>query len=252
MSSQAAAAQFDIQAERPRRAVLAAGGTLPGDRGSSTPGSARRVRLAVEMCILFIGAPIVMMWAIHALRLPLFVVLQPLLIGIVIYLLWDRGFLVRRELTRGFPLAELFSMLAVFASAALALGVLVAQELPGSFLAFPRYRPSLWLMVMILYPLMSVIVQELVYRTFFFHRYGPLFGERRGLAIAANGVLFGFGHIIFGNWVAVAGTLFLGLLVAWRYERTRSFWAAWLEHSLYGWLVFTIGIGGYFFTGVAP
>lgn len=251
MSSQAAAAQFDIQAERPSRTLLAAGGTLPGNRERDTPGSARRVRLAVEMTVLFIGAPIAMTWAIHSLRLPLFLVLQPMLIGLVLYLLWDRGFHLRRELARGFALGELVSMLAVFVCAALALGVFVALELPELLLAFPRYRPAMWLMVVTLYPLMSVLAQELVYRTFFFHRYGPLFGDRRHVAIATNGVLFGFGHIIFGNWIAVTGTLFLGLLVAWRYERTRSFWAAWLEHSLYGWLVFTIGIGGFFFTGVA-
>jgi hypothetical protein len=41
------------------------------------------------------------------------------------------------------------------------------------------------------------------------------------------------------------------MLLAYRYEATRSFWAVWIEHTLWGWLVFTIGLGGYFFTGVS-
>ena len=32
---------------------------------------------------------------------------------------------------------------------------------------------------MMLYPVFSVVPQELVFRTFFFHRYGPLFGSAR-------------------------------------------------------------------------
>jgi membrane protease YdiL (CAAX protease family) len=95
-----------------------------------------------------------------------------------------------------------------------------------------------------------VIPQELIYRTFFFHRYGPLFGEARWLAVAVNGLLFGFAHIIFGSYVSIVLTALLGFLIAWRYERTRSFWGAWLEHTIYGCLIFTIGLGRYFFTGI--
>jgi hypothetical protein len=25
----------------------------------------------------------------------------------------------------------------------------------------------------------------------------------------------------------------------------------WIEHTLWGWLVFTVGLGGFFFTGIA-
>ena len=103
---------------------------------------------------------------------------------------------------------------------------------------------------MLLYPLMSVAVQELVYRTFFFHRYGVLFGNAWWLAILLNGVLFGLGHIVIGTPLAVYGTMLTGTLFAWRYAMTRSFWAVFLEHTLWGGLVFTVGLGRYFFTGV--
>jgi CAAX protease family protein len=42
-----------------------------------------------------------------------------------------------------------------------------------------------------------------------------------------------------------------GLIFAYRFARTRSFFAVWLEHALYGDLIFTIGLGRFFFTGVA-
>ena len=103
---------------------------------------------------------------------------------------------------------------------------------------------------MLLYPLMSAAPQELIYRTFFFHRYGALFGRAWGFAIALNAVLFGFGHIVVGTEVAVIGTMATGALFAVRYALTRSFWAVYLEHTLWGGLVFTVGLGRFFFTGV--
>jgi len=94
-----------------------------------------------------------------------------------------------------------------------------------------------------------VLAQEFMYRAFFFHRYGPLFSSR-WMLIGVNAMVFSLGHVLFRNWIALGGTLIAGLLLAWRYERTRSFWAVWVEHVLWGWLVFTIGLGVFFFTGI--
>ena len=48
----------------------------------------------------------------------------------------------------------------------------------------------------------------------------------------------------------MVGTVATGLLFALRYAVTRSFWAVYLEHTLWGALVFTVGLGRFFFTGV--
>jgi hypothetical protein len=231
--------------------TLRAGGSLPRAAPFARPGGLRRLRLIVELAVIFIGAPLAMTYAIHGLRLPLFVVLPPVLGVLILYLLWDDSFRVRRELARGFPITELGAILATFLIAGGAITAFVHQQMPGLFLNLPLYRPGLWLTIVTFYPLMSVLAQELVYRTFFFHRYGPLFGEWRWLAIATNGVLFGFGHLMFANWLAVVGTFVLGTLLAHRYERTRSYWAVCVEHTLYGWLIFTVGLGTFFFTGVS-
>jgi membrane protease YdiL (CAAX protease family) len=230
---------------------IAAAGTLPRPAWIAQPSRARQVRLALEILVVFVGGPLAMTYAIYVARTPLFAALLPVLLGMLAFLLLDRTFSLKRELARGFGRADLASMVAILAVCGGAVALYVAIEMPERFLSMPRNRPGTWRKVLTVYPFLSVLVQEFVYRTFFFHRYGPLFGSRPALAILASGLLFGFGHVIFRNWVAVIGTALTGVLFAWRYARTGSYWAAWLEHTLWGWLVFTVGLGGFFFTGVS-
>lgn len=233
------------------RGAIEAGGSLPRNEALVTPGPARRLRLLIELTLVFVCAPVAITLALYGFRIPLFMILPPVLGGVVLYLLWDKTFHVRGELYRGFARSELWSILAIFVVVASVVTIFVATQMPQVFLNFPRDRPRLWLFVLFAYPIASVMAQELIYRTFFFHRYGPLFGDRRWIAILVNGSLFGFGHVMFYSTVAIVLSAAIGCLLAWRYDRTRSFWAVWLEHSLYGALVFTIGLGAYFFTGVA-
>ena len=226
--------------------VLCAGGTLSVPQ--LTP-AARAWRLA-EMALLYGAAPFAVDRAVHGYSVPVFIALLPVLAIILLVLVFDRTFSLRRELSRGFSLAQLASILAVFAVGGGNVATYVAEYHPALFLEFPRNRPDVYLRIMLLYPLMSVAVQELVYRTFFFHRYGVLFGGAWWLAILLNGVLFGIGHVVIGTPLAVYGTMATGTLFAWRYVMTRSFWAVFIEHTLWGALVFTVGLGRYFFTGV--
>lgn len=226
---------------------LAAGGTL----SPAKPGPAMRAWLVAEMAALFIVAPLAMREAVHAGHVPLFMALTPVLVVVVLFLLADRRFALVRELRRGFGARTLLSVLAVFAVGAAAVSWWVLNTHPGWFLEFPRHRPETFKRIVLAYPFLSVLAQEIVYRTFFFHRYGPLFAGRRGPAVLFNGALFGFAHIVVGKPEAMAATCLTGWLFAWRYVTTRSLWAVWLEHTLWGWLVFTAGIGRFFFTGVA-
>jgi len=228
-----------------------AAGTLPRARHIAHPKTARRLHLWLEMVAIFVLGPLAMTYAIYELRVPLFAALMPVLVGVSTFLLLDRTFELRRELTHPFAAREILSILFIVVLGAAAVGAWVAEHMPREFLSMPRERPHVWRRVLFAYPVLSVLAQEFVYRTFFFHRYGPLFGRRRWLAILVSGLLFGFGHVIFKNWVAVAGTALTGVLFAWRYVRTRSFWAVWIEHMLWGWLVFTVGLGSYFYTGVS-
>jgi membrane protease YdiL (CAAX protease family) len=121
---------------------------------------------------------------------------------------------------------------------------------PGVFLSFPRQRPWIWAIVVVLYPLLSVWPQEMIYRAFFYRRYAPLFGIGSGYVLASS-LAFGYMHIIFINPVAVVLSVLGGLLFAWNYVRHQSLGLVSLEHSLYGCLIFTIGLGRFFFVGTA-
>jgi membrane protease YdiL (CAAX protease family) len=119
---------------------------------------------------------------------------------------------------------------------------------PQLLFSFPRQRPQLYAMVMVLYPLLSVYPQEIVFRAFFHHRYRDLFGGRTAL-IAASGAAFGYAHVVFENWVALALSVAGGVLFAHTYERSQSTLAVSIEHALYGCLIFTVGLGQFFYHG---
>ena len=142
-----------------------------------------------------------------------------------------------------------------------ALPGIAARALVGALAVFglaralgPRAIPdaatgsTAWLIGLVLYPLISAWPQELVYRVFFFHRYGPLFGSRAVL-VAANALAFGALHLVYASPVAPLLSVAAGALLASTYARTQTLAPVWLEHSLYGLAVFALGLGGYFFDG---
>lgn len=117
--------------------------------------------------------------------------------------------------------------------------------IPKYLFVLPLHRPMFWVAVLLLYPLWSVIPQELIYRSFFFERYRIIFRNDKVMAVA-SAALFAFLHIVFHNWIAVAGTFVIGLFWSFAYMRHRSFAAVTLEHSIVGIILFTIGLGVFF------
>lgn len=128
------------------------------------------------------------------------------------------------------------------------LGLAVRVFAPQLLFSFLKRAPGLWALVMLLYPLVSVYPQELIYRAFFFHRYQPLFGG--GIAmLLASAFAFGFVHIIFGNWLAVILCIIGGFLFSLTYQHTGSLPFACLDHAIFGNFIFTIGLGQFFYHG---
>lgn len=140
------------------------------------------------------------------------------------------------------------SILFTFVVAALWLWFGVHRFAPALELNFVRRQPAFWALVMVLYPVLSVYPQGLLYRAFFFHRYASLF-HGQWMMILASAAAFAFMHIIFRNWIAVALTCAGGLLFAFRYDQTGSLAVSSFEHALYGCWLFTIGLGQYFYHG---
>lgn len=144
--------------------------------------------------------------------------------------------------------AWLPAVLAMFAlaAAAIALGVYLAR--PQLLFGFVRTHPAFWAAVMVLYPLLSVCPQGIIYRAFFVQRYGALFPQGWALLLA-SAAAFAFSHIIFRSPWSVALTFVAGLLFAWRYSATGSLLVSNVEHALYGCWMFTVGLGALFYHG---
>lgn len=146
--------------------------------------------------------------------------------------------------------ANLWRVLARAVAISAFLAIMTWWLLPDAFLALPRTHPLFWLVIMVAYPLLSVWPQEILYRAFLYYRYAPIFGTGRGY-VAASAAAFGFAHVIFLNWPAVVMTVAGGFLFARDYARHRSLTLVCLEHALYGCVIFTVGLGRFFFTGAA-
>ncbi len=169
--------------------------------------------------------------------------------GIITFILFrDKSFDNKRFFSIDKLLDYLPKILLRFIIIALLLFFFVYFYQPWTFLKFPHYRPWLWALVMLLYPALSAYTQEIVYRAFFFHRYGKLVGSG-WIMILSNALVFAFLHIIYDNWIAIGFSLLGGILFARTYRDTGSILVAAIEHGIYGGYVFTVGLGLYFYEG---
>lgn len=137
--------------------------------------------------------------------------------------------------------------------AGLALALLLGFVLlvkPGNFLNLPKEHLGLWAVFMLLYPVLSVLPQELVYRVYIFEVHKGILSPP-AWALLGSALAFAWMHIIFAGCFAVVSTFMAGVALAWNYKQNRSqpgaIWPLLLEHSLYGQIVFTVGLYQYFF-----
>jgi uncharacterized protein len=220
--------------------------------------SNRKAWLIGEMLLLFAGGPLILYFLVYRWHVPLVAILPFVLAGFLTLLFRQKDQTWRADLRRIPKRRDVLSIFALFLIAGGLLTIFTYWRYPQSFLSFPRYNTPLWLLVMTFYPLISVTTQELLYRVLYFHRYARVMNGAGALTIAVNAALFATMHaILFAyrgtpfHWEAVAISFAGGLIFAYRFTRTRSFLAVALEHALYGDLIFTIGLGRFFFTGVA-
>ncbi len=216
------------------------------------PGAAsRRQRIAAairiaELLGLFVLLPALLRWRlVPAPRLAVLAIVTAACVGV----LWrDPTFDRSRLWSFGDLRAARRALTARAALAAAVISALVLLLRPAALLALPRDEPALWIAGLALYPFVSAWPQEVLYRVFFFHRYGPLFSTRAGLT-AASAAAFGFLHAIYPNLVAPLLSAPAGLLLALTYRRTATMGPVWLEHTIYGLLLFTLGLGEFFYDG---
>jgi membrane protease YdiL (CAAX protease family) len=195
---------------------------------------------AIEFVLLFVVGPALFAFTRH--RIPAIPALW-VLTGWCLYVLLNDPSFDRARLWNTAPfLHALPSILALF-TLAVGIGVaLVLRFKRDLFLGLVRSNPSLWGLLMVAYPVLSVYPQGIVFRAFFFERYHDIFGPR-WLLVLASAFAFTWVHVIFRNPIALVLTGFGGLLFAMRYVQTSSLFVTSFEHALYGCAIFTIGVG---------
>ena len=109
----------------------------------------------------------------------------------------------------------------------------------------PKTNLQLWLVVIFVYPFLSVIPQEVVYRVYFFQRYFPK-NNNFFFLIILNLIVFSYGHIVFNNFHAILITAIVSPIFTFAYLR-KSFLTCVVLHSLGGQVIFTLGLGKYFY-----
>ena len=113
---------------------------------------------------------------------------------------------------------------------------------PSALFYVPRTNIPLFVVILFVYTFLSVWPQEVIYRTFFFERYGSLF-KSKSLLIFINAIVFSLAHIFFKNTLVTVLTFIGGLLFGLTYLKYRSTTLVSIEHALYGNWLFTVGMG---------
>lgn len=194
---------------------------------------------AFELTVLFVIMPL--LYVVDVLPVHKVVPLVMLLAYCVIVLLVNKP----RNENRFSLIANWRFILFRFTIIALVVFLAIRFVLHVPFFADLEHNRKLFYMIL-MYPLLSVLPQEIIFREFFFYRYALLF-KSSSLLMAANIVLFVFAHLYFGSWIVTVFTLVGGTIFTLTYRQTRSLLVVSIEHTLYGLLVLSSGLGEYFY-----
>jgi membrane protease YdiL (CAAX protease family) len=203
----------------------------------------KRVYLLTEFVLLFLFFPLLLLFEGDLMHPSS--ILFPLVVFIFIILRFQTDF-KWKELWH-FPVTRpsLLSHLGIaFVVSLLLLGWVYYFDRDNLF-NLPAGNWKLWLLMTIFYPLFSVFTQEIIFRTYIFRRYERLFGNGMTI-ILISALVFSFAHIFYFHPVSLVLTFILGLYLGLIYQKTRSVLFASFMHGLYGNMVFTIGLGQYF------
>lgn len=204
----------------------------------------RLLFLVIEFAAIYVIVPLL----IYYRRIPNLPIPYLLFIALLAFLLLrsDPTFRLSQLYSWGNIRPFLPTLLIRDGACVLGLGIAVYFLAPQLLFSLIRRSPLLWVLIFLLYPLLSVYPQEFLYRAFFFHRYQPLFGRGLGMLLAST-LAFGFVHIIFRNWLSVGLSLIGGFLFSLTYQSSGSLLLACLDHAIFGNFLFTIGLGQFFY-----
>lgn len=195
-----------------------------------------------ELLVLFVGVPFVL--AVFLPPRALYPVLGAGCVVGIILLHFTQGFRWR-ELLGGVRWLEILGLgVVTFVVASFVCWLILPERLWFILI----HAPQVMLGIGILYPIIQVVPQELVYRALFFERYGHLFSSQRQ-AIFVNAVLFSFGHLMYWHPIVWIATFIGSFLFTHAYFRPRGFVQACALHGIAGTAIFASGLGWLFYSG---
>src|SRR5690606_19564305 len=135
-----------------------------------------------------------------------------------------------------------------FFAAVLAVVLAIIQwRWPGREFALLLGSPGMMALIFVLYPLLSALPQELVFRVLWFRRYGAVLPRGRA-GLALNAAAFALAHLMYWSATVLAMTFCGGLIFALAYRRWGLPMALAL-HAVAGWAIFGGGLGILFYSG---
>ncbi len=217
----------------------------PPRRPAATFASAARW---LELLLIFVALPILAFLMRASLQLWLIPLLLTLALFCYVLMVRDTRFKRFRLLNAEQVPRLLKRRLPVFIIGALLCALGYAVTGGSRWFDLPMQATTSWLVLLVVYPLLSAWPQELIFRTFLFHRYKTIIPRKRHRTWL-SAVAFAFAHIVYANPVAVLLALIGGILFAYTYAKTRSTLACVVEHSLWGIWLFSLGLGQYLDSG---
>jgi membrane protease YdiL (CAAX protease family) len=125
----------------------------------------------------------------------------------------------------------------------------ISHYFPNYLFLFIKKNFYLWINIVLIYTFLAVYPQEVIYRALIFHRYKKL-SPQNNILIHLSAIAFSFGHILYLNPISLILSLLGGYIFSITYARTKSLFLVYIEHLLYGLMLYTIGFGNYFYSGI--
>ena len=200
--------------------------------------------LWAEFAALSVGAPLaIALFMPGRLLFPALAVFS--IAGMV--LLWRTGGFDWHSLVRGWRRVPVWQVLAFGLLVGLIGWAIIQITRPDYARPLTAERLRFLGVIWLLYPILSALPQELIFRPLFFHRFGSLFPDPQR-AVLVNALVFSFAHLMYWSIVVAVLTFVGGWIFARAYLR-RGFPSAWILHGIAGNMLFTVGMGAYFWSG---
>ncbi|TCL08837.1 CAAX prenyl protease-like protein [Shimia isoporae] len=204
-----------------------------------------RWQLCVEFCLLFVAAPVLIATLLPAtVMFTALFALTALGLGLLHITLGFRWHFLREGISE-IKLGETLVFTALMFIACFGVMRIFASEAAFFLL---RNEPLLLLMILIFYPIVSALPQELVFRPLFFRRYKAILPDGAA-SIWLNAALFSLAHLMYWSWIVAIMTFIGGLIFAHSYKERRSLPLAVLQHAIAGNIIFLVGLGVFFYSG---